>query len=81
MWLDLVVVFEEFCHVVESWIVELEGLEEAFDLALCRRFSNGAHDVLYAMRLEVGGELASAVLTVELGSMIAQDLSGDSSLA
>jgi hypothetical protein len=51
--------------------IEFEGLEETFDLSLRGRFSNGAHDVFYAMRLEVGCELASSILTVELGAMIA----------
>jgi hypothetical protein len=46
---DVVVVLLEFCHVIESWIVEFEGLEEAFDLALRCGFSDGAHDVLYAV--------------------------------
>jgi hypothetical protein len=27
------IVFEEICHVVESWIIELESLEEPFYLA------------------------------------------------
>jgi len=81
MWPDVVVVFEELCHVVESWIVQLEGLPETFYLALRCRFSNGTHDVFYAMGFQVGCELASSILTVELGAMIAQDLSGDSSLA
>ena len=38
-------VFEELCHVVESWIVEFECLPETFYLALCCRFSNGTHDM------------------------------------
>jgi len=46
---DVVVVFEELCHVVESWMVEFEGLEEPFDLALSGGFSDGAHDMLYAV--------------------------------
>jgi len=49
----VVVVFSELVQVVELWIVELEGLEEAFDLALGCGFSNGTHDVLYAMCLQV----------------------------
>jgi len=49
----VVVVFSESFHVIESWIVEFERLEETFDLALRRRFSNGTRDVLYAMCLQV----------------------------
>jgi hypothetical protein len=30
----VVVVFSELFHVIESWIVEQEGVEESFDLAL-----------------------------------------------
>jgi len=45
----VVVVFSESVQVVELWIVELEGLEESFDLALRGGFSNGTRDVLYAM--------------------------------
>ena len=45
----VVVVFSELVQVVESWIVELESLPEAFDLALGCRFSNGTRDVFYAM--------------------------------
>jgi hypothetical protein len=45
----VVVVFSESFHVIESWIVELEGLEEAFDLVLRCGFSNGTPHVLYAM--------------------------------
>ena len=45
----VVVVFSELVQVVESWIVEFEGLPETFDLALRCRFSNGTRDVLYAM--------------------------------
>jgi len=81
MWPDVVVVFEEFCHVVESRIVEFECLPETFYLALRCRFSNGTHDVFYAMGFQVGCELASCILTVELSSMIAHDLSGHSSSA
>ena len=74
--------FEKVCNVVESWIVQLECLEESLDLTLCCGLSNGTRDVLYAMRLQVGCELASSILTVVLGSMaIAQDLSGDPSHA
>jgi len=40
MWL-VVVAFSDAVHIVESWVVALEGLEEAFDLALGGRFSNG----------------------------------------
>ena len=46
---EIVAVLQEVCHVVESWIVEFERLEESFDLALCGGFSNGTHDVFYAM--------------------------------
>ena len=46
---DVVVVFEELCHVVESRIVEFECLPETFYLALRCRFSNGTHDMFYAM--------------------------------
>ena len=46
---DVVVVFEEFCHVVESWIVQLECLEETLYLSLRGRFSNGTHDMFHAM--------------------------------
>ena len=70
----LVVVFSELCGAVESGIVEFECLPETFDLALCGGFSNGTHDVFYAMRLEVGCELASSVVAVELCAMIAEDL-------
>jgi len=63
---DVVVVFEELCHAIESWIVEFEGLPETFYLALRGGFSNGTEDMLDAMRFEVGCELASSVLTVEL---------------
>ena len=73
--------FDEICHVVESWIVQLEGLEEPFCLALHGRLSMETHDVLYTMGFQVGCELASSMLTIELRSMIAQDLSRDSSLA
>jgi len=45
----VVVVFSESFHVIESWIVEFERLEEAFDLALGCGFSNGTRDVFYAM--------------------------------
>lgn len=46
---DVVVVFEELCHVVESWIVEFECLPETFYLALRCGFSNGTHDMFYVM--------------------------------
>ena len=49
----VVVVFSELVQVVESWIVELEGLPETFYLALRCRFSNGTRDVHYAMCFEV----------------------------
>ena len=78
---DVVVVFKEFRYVVEPRLVEFECLPEPFYLALRCRFSNGTHDVLYAVGFEVGCELASSILTVELGAMIAQDLSWDSSSA
>jgi len=78
---DVVVVFEELCHAIESWIVQLEGLPEGFDLVLRCRFSNGTEDMLDAMCFEVGCELASSVLTVELCVMIAEDLSWCSSEA
>jgi hypothetical protein len=45
---DVVVVFEELCHVVESWIVGFECLPETFCLALRCGFSNGTHDMFYA---------------------------------
>ena len=45
----VVVVFTESVQVVESWIVEHEGLEEAFDLALRCGFSNGTRDMLDAV--------------------------------
>jgi len=45
----VVVVFSELVQVVESWIVELEGLPEAFDLALCGGFADASEDVFYAM--------------------------------
>lgn len=47
----VVIVFSELIDVVESGVVALEGLEEAFDLALRGGFSNGTEDVLDAMRL------------------------------
>ncbi len=46
---DIIVVFEEFCHAVESWIVRLEGLEETFDLAPRGPFSSGTGDMLYSL--------------------------------
>jgi hypothetical protein len=46
---EIVVVPQEVCHVVESWIVEFECLPETFYLGLRCRFSNGTHDVFYAM--------------------------------
>ena len=77
----VVVVFSEAFHVVESWIVEFECLPESFDLALRGGFSNGTVDVLYAMRFEVCGESALAVVAVVLGSVVTEHLVGCSSVA
>ena len=45
-------------YVVKSRVVVLEDLEESFDLALRRRFSNGTEYVLYSMFLAGGYEFA-----------------------
>jgi len=74
MWLDLVVVFEEFCHVVESWIVDFECLEESFDLALRGRFSSGTEDMFDAMCLAEVCEPAWAVVAPIPRAMIREDL-------
>ncbi len=47
---DVVVMLEEFGHVVESRIVEFECLPETFNLPLRSGFSNGTEDMLDAMR-------------------------------
>jgi hypothetical protein len=47
----LVLVLFELSGAVESGIVEFEGLEESFDLALRGGFSNGTKDVLDVIRL------------------------------
>lgn len=49
MWL-VVVVFSEAVYVVESGVVAPESLEESFDLALRRRFSNGTEYLLSILR-------------------------------
>jgi len=74
MWLRLVVVFSELVHVVESWVVGFEGLEESFDLSLRRRFSNGTLNVLYAVCLAEAGESAWAVVAPVLCAMVGEDL-------
>jgi len=74
MRLDLVVGFEEACHVIESRIVEFEGLEESFDLALRGRFSSGPEDMLDAMRRAEVCEPAWAVVAPILRAMIREDL-------
>ena len=51
----LVVVFSEAFHVIESWIVELEGLPEAFDLALRCRFSTGTDSTMRRLFFVVSG--------------------------
>lgn len=72
--------FDEPWHVVESWVVQHECLEEALDLALCRGFSNGTMNVLYAMRLAEVCEPAGAVVAEILRAMIREDLSWGSTV-
>jgi len=74
MRLRLVVVFSELVHVVESWIVGFECLEESFDLALRGWFSNGTLNVFYAMCLAEVCEPAWAVVAPILCAMVGEDL-------
>jgi len=74
MWFDIVVVFEELCHVVESGVVELEGLEESFYFALCCGFSNGTKDMFYAVLRAEACESAVTVIAPVLCAVIRQDL-------
>jgi len=77
MWFADVVLSQLF-NVVEFWVVELEGLEESFYLALRGRFSNGSHDMLDSMCLKI--ECESTFVAVVLGSMIGEHLVWNSSI-
>jgi len=76
----VVIVFSESINVVESGVVALEGLEEAFDLALSGGFSNGTLNVFYAMCLAEAGEPAWAVVAPVLGTVVGEDLSWGSAV-
>jgi len=66
--------------MVVSWVVEFEGLPETFNLPLCCRFSNGTEDMLDAMLFAEFCESALSVVAVVLGSVVAEDLGGNSAL-
>jgi hypothetical protein len=65
-----IVVFSESINIVESGVVELEGLEESFYLALGGRFSNGAEDVFYAVFRAEACESAVTVVAPVLRTVI-----------
>lgn len=47
------VLFEELCHVVESWITELEGFEEPFYLARASNLQYVSRLVLFSREFRV----------------------------
>ena len=66
--------------MVVSWVVEFECLPETFYLSLCCRFSNGTEDMFYAVLFAEFCESTLSVVAVVLGSVVAEDLGGDSTL-
>ena len=66
----VIVVVSEAVYAVESWIVQLEGLPESFNLSLRCRFSSGTEDMFYSMLGAEVCEPAWAIVAPVLGTMI-----------